>query len=349
MPDYHLVVTDNLDIPLRKKESQKNIIPRHFFVELADYLEGHIYEPDPNTGDTARRRLIHRCLNTPGPLIQLAEKVSDTCADGDVIFCIGEAIALPIAYNLKASGKSAKVVSLGHNLYRPRIYVANALWGCLDYVDLFFVYTRDAAARSPKNHLYYEQTDDYFFSPAKNKCWSRIISDKPLVVSVGLEMRDNLTLAEATESLDVEVRITAFSRDAGINPRAVPTKLPHNMSSQFYPWPDLLNLYRSADIVVVPVVPSTYAAGITSILEAAAVGKPIIATGNTALIDSVADPEIAVWVPAEDASALQEAISDLLDDPEKRARLGAQAKSIQTKHHNFDGKIEELAARLRSL
>lgn len=109
------------------------------------------------------------------------------------------------------------------------------------------------------------------------------------------------------------------------------------MSAQFYPWPDLVELYRSADLVVVPILPTNYAAGITSILEAAAIGKAIIATKNPALLGAVADPNIAIWVPPEDPSAMRSAIQDALANPDKREALGKSALEIQRKYHSFLG------------
>lgn len=352
MSQYHFVVSDKLDIPMRRAESIAGTAPRHFFIELAEQLNGCLYEPDLDTAHITGRKLIHTCLNTPDHLIALAETVSLNCANNDVVFCISEAIALPIAYALKAKGKTTKLASFGHNLYRPRITAANIVWGCRNRVDRFLVFTTHAAARSPKNRLYFEQTDDRLFAPDPDPhkiARSGVASGLPVIVSIGLEKRDNLTLAKATMNMDVDVRITAFSRDAQPDAHASPNPMPSNMSSRFYPWPDLVDLYRSADIVVVPVVPTNYAAGITSILEAAAVGRPIIATGNPALKDAVADQEIATWIPPEDAATLKETILDLLKHPATLTLMGEKAKAIQAKHHSFANRIDEVIAELAAL
>jgi hypothetical protein len=349
---YHFVVSDKLNIPTRKKESAAGVAPRHFFIELSEMLSGQIYEPDFGTDTASPKRLIHKCLNTPEHLVKLADTVSQNCANDDVIFCIGEAIALPVAYALKKKGKTTKLASFGHNLYRPRITVANILWGCLNRVDRFLVFTAAAEGRSGKNRLYFEQTDDRLFSPNPDQGNIKkpgAALEKPLIISIGLEKRDNMTLAKATVDLNVDVRITAFSRDAQPDPRASPDPMPSNMSSRFYPWRELVDLYRSADIVVVPVVPTNYAAGITSILEAAAVGRPIIATGNPALKDAVADQDIAAWVPPEDAAALRETLLNLLEHPATLASMGDKAKAIQAKHHGFASKIDEVIAELTAL
>lgn len=348
---YHVVLTDHIGLEIRKAESSKGLAPRHFLQVLAAQLDGVLYEPQPKAPLKGRRAPIHRILKTPDHLINLAQEVVANCEDEDVIFCLGEAIALPIAYELSEQKSKTKLASFGHNLYRPRIQVANSVWKCMDRVEMFFVFTEEAATKSPRNVLYYEQTDDVFFSPcdaASEKPISR--SDrKPIVVSVGLEMRDNTTLAEATRDLDLDVRITAFSKNADLQPRALPKPLPNNMTSKFYSWPELSDLYRVADIVVVPILPTSYAAGITSLLEGTATARPVIATANDALKSAVGDQGMAVWVPAENPKALRSKILEILDDDEKRQTLAQTGYKAQKKHHRFETKVTEMVKALSAL
>lgn len=61
-------------------------------------------------------------------------------------------------------------------------------------------------------------------------------------------------------------------------------------------------------------------------LEAAAAGKPIVATAMGGLRDIVADDETGLLVPAEDRAALAAALQRLAGDPQLRERLGAAAR-----------------------
>ncbi|HYI18919.1 MAG TPA: glycosyltransferase, partial [Solirubrobacteraceae bacterium] len=56
---------------------------------------------------------------------------------------------------------------------------------------------------------------------------------------------------------------------------------------------------------------------------AMACGTPVVATAVGGQIDSVVDGVTGVHVPPRDPRALAEAIAELLDRPERRARLGA--------------------------
>lgn len=81
-------------------------------------------------------------------------------------------------------------------------------------------------------------------------------------------------------------------------------------------------LYDWADLVVVPLRPNTHASGITVMLEAAALGKPMIATKVGALEDYF-DDKAASYVEPFNAEQLRDAANALVADP---ARALAQAR-----------------------
>ena len=350
MRDYHFVLSQPMDVSARRAEAARGDAPRHFFLALADRLQAQVHAPQKHVSGSVSRRLVHKILKTPDPVLALAEELAETCADDDVIFCLGEAVSLPIAHALRRRGKKTRLASFGHNLQRPRIRAADLLAGVVRRVDLFFVFTQKAVQTPDKFRLYLEQTDDAFFHAAPGPLTAaRAATERPLLVSVGLEMRDNVTLAEATQDLEADVCITAFSKDATPTGRAVPQPLPDNMTSQFYSWEALVDLYTAADIVVVPLCPTTYAAGITSILEAAATVKPVIATDTGALRNAFADPQAIEWVPADDAQALRQAIVALMQDPARARTLAARAAAAQKAHHSFQPTLEKMCHTLETL
>ncbi|WP_321782771.1 glycosyltransferase [Paraburkholderia sp. J94] len=81
-------------------------------------------------------------------------------------------------------------------------------------------------------------------------------------------------------------------------------------------------LYDWADIIVVPLRPNTHASGITVMLEAAALGKPMIVTKVGALEDYF-DENAAYYVEPFNTQQLRDAVNALVDDP---ARALAQAR-----------------------
>ncbi|MEG4149392.1 glycosyltransferase [Microcoleus sp. Pol12B5] len=84
--------------------------------------------------------------------------------------------------------------------------------------------------------------------------------------------------------------------------------MPENMSRKFYEWPDLVQLYRDADVIAVCLVDNKYAAGVQVLLEAMACKRPVVITRTQGIVDYLAAPHIAKVVDVGEAEGLREAI-----------------------------------------
>ena len=73
-----------------------------------------------------------------------------------------------------------------------------------------------------------------------------------------------------------------------------------------------------------------------SIIEAMRAGLPIIASNVGGVSESVIENETGFVVPRGDAELLRSRLAYLLDRPEERARLGAEARRIYEKNFRFD-------------
>jgi glycosyltransferase involved in cell wall biosynthesis len=89
---------------------------------------------------------------------------------------------------------------------------------------------------------------------------------------------------------------------------------------------DVRDLMAVADVVVLP---SYYREGIPRVLiEAAAMGRPLVATDVPGCREVVRDGVNGLLVPARDAVALAEAIESLLKNPKLRAEFGAASRRL---------------------
>nr|WKF56016.1 hypothetical protein HUO10_000460 [Paraburkholderia busanensis] len=97
-------------------------------------------------------------------------------------------------------------------------------------------------------------------------------------------------------------------------------------------------LYDWADLIVVPLRPNTHASGITVMLEAAAVGKPMVVTNVGALQDYFPAGE-AFYIPPFNPQALREAVDQLAASPldalrqAQAAAAGLLARDLTTQHY----------------
>jgi L-malate glycosyltransferase len=93
--------------------------------------------------------------------------------------------------------------------------------------------------------------------------------------------------------------------------------------------PDVLSLHRAFDIFIM----SSITEGLgTSLVDAMAAGKPIVATRTGGIPEVVADGETGILVAPRDHDAMAEAIVRLLNDDDLRRRMGdagrARARSL---------------------
>jgi glycosyltransferase involved in cell wall biosynthesis len=92
------------------------------------------------------------------------------------------------------------------------------------------------------------------------------------------------------------------------------------------------------------VFPSLWEGTPLTVFEALAMGKPIVATDADGLMDVLTNHQDAIIVPKRNAPALAEAIVGLIDDPARRARLGAAARITAQQYDiaTFVRKMERL-------
>ncbi len=351
MPAYHIVAATALDETKTRADIAAGERPGNFLLSLADELGATLYEP---RDDEARAPgfMENHLLRSPRKILALADRVADAAADEDVVFTIAEGVGLAIAANFLRSGKKTRLAVFAHNIVRPRMHLTMLATPWFQRIDRLYSISpqmvETAKRRLPtmtdRIVAVPEQTDETFFSPGPAEPNAR-----PLIVGVGLEQRDYRTLAAAIDGLDADIRISAFSKDARQQRESMPDAMPANMDARFYEWRDLAQLYRNADIVVAPLLPNNYAAGITTLLEAASAGRPVIASRTVGIEGVFADPGAVVWTPPQDAAALRAAIEALLKDPARRESLGQRARAAFIASHSKARRVREMADDLRSL
>ncbi|MEA3132021.1 MAG: hypothetical protein QOF46_3816 [Paraburkholderia sp.] len=144
---------------------------------------------------------------------------------------------------------------------------------------------------------------------------------------------------------DWETLIKAFGNDARYTVklatrRRIPASLraPNVEIALFSGIKKQHELYDWADLVVVPLRPNSHASGITVMLEAAAVGKPMVVTNVGALQDYFPAGEVA-YIPPFDPQALRETVDRLAASPldalrqAQAAAAGLLSRDLTTRNY----------------
>lgn len=269
------------------------------------------------------------------PLVRYARKAGKDAAlamhgflrrkQYDAIFSNGENVSIPLALLFKSVRRRPGHVLIGHHLSPPKKKrLLRALHSQMDAVFLYAATQEEYAVKTlgipaAKLYLIPFHADHHFYRPIPAET-------RNMICSAGLEWRDYLTLLEAVKGLDVEVRLAAASPWSKHKNETENRELPANVSARRYEYHQLRDLYAAARFVVVPLYENDFQAGVTTILEAMAMGKAVIATRTTGQQDVIEDGHNGIYVPPGDPGAMRTAIERLLKDPEEAARLGANAR-----------------------
>src|SRR5262249_48216839 len=105
-----------------------------------------------------------------------------------------------------------------------------------------------------------------------------------------------------------------------------PHDLPSNVIVRRYTQFELRQLYALSHFVVMPLHPVPFQAGVTTLLEAMAMGKAVICTRTPGQTDVVEEGKTGVYVEPHDAAALRAAIQCLLADTARAKALGQRGR-----------------------
>jgi glycosyltransferase involved in cell wall biosynthesis len=176
---------------------------------------------------------------------------------------------------------------------------------------------------------------------------------QPLILAIGKTYRDYPTLLKAIAPLNCQLKICCFAT-AGIQSAL---ELPVNAACYdgALPWQQVLQEYRKAYAIAIPLAEypakPKNAVGLTTLLEAMAMGKPVIMTRND-LSHYVVDIEaegIGLWVKTGDIQGWETALQYLLTNPDVAATMGKKARQLAEQKMNLEVFSQKVATVLKQV
>lgn len=184
--------------------------------------------------------------------------------------------------------------------------------------------------------------NDFAFVPMPTEGKIKVIFTGRMIEEKGI-----LILIDAAEKLRKEFEDSVeFLLVGGLypNPKALTEEdIESRCDGKYISWlgyrNDVKELLTSSSIVAFP---SYYREGLPkSLIEANAIGRPIITTNSIGCKDTVEDGVNGFLIPIKDSDALAEKLRILLKDPELRAKMGKEARKIAERDFSLSNVIEK--------
>lgn len=291
---------------------------------------------------------VRLALKAGGPDAALAFMGFQRRRDYAAIFTNGENVGIPLALLLGGVSHPPRHVTIGHRLSTGKKQLFFTKLNVQRRMDTIFLYAeaqqewavKQLGIVPEKIRLIPFHADAGFYRPLPDG------SVNPnQICAAGLEWRDYPTLIEAVSAMpDLQVKLAAASPWSKHENETANRTLPPNVDARRYSYAELRRLYAESAFVVVPLKETDFQAGVTTILEAMAMGKAVIATRTTGQTDVITDGENGLSVAPGDAAGWRDAISRLRGDAALRERLGQNARRWIEENATLDLWAERVAA-----
>lgn len=258
-------------------------------------------------------------------------QVSQRLSQYNVVLSASEKTALPLSMLLTLNRQSVPHVVISHHLSsnnKSYLFQIWKLYKSFDHIICVSKAQADFAIQKlefpvSKVHFIYDKVDHHFFRPMEDE-------PEDYILAVGQEQRDYRTLQKALAGTGIKLIVVASSHWSTYRLPVFGDKYTQIVKN--IPYTLLRSLYARARLVVIPLNCVDYAAGANSILEAMAMGKPVIVSHTAGINEYIVDGETGVFVKPGDSTVLREKILSLWSDFPAQKQLGANArKAIETK------------------
>jgi glycosyltransferase involved in cell wall biosynthesis len=273
----------------------------------------------------------------------------------ELVVSMSERIAVPLALFLN---KKVKHITFFLNPFSPKwLFVIKAIkiYQRLDKIITPSQAEADALQQelnlpSGKIQALHFCVDTKFFSEAKESYPS---IQGEYIFSQGLASRDYPTLIRAMQELKhIECHISAVSAWDQNSTNFGGLPIPDNVIIKQYDHPHIIReALAKSRFSVIPIYPDVgmWCTGATSVLQAQAMGKPIVVTKLAGIAEYLQDRETGFLIKGENHKHMAETIALLWENPMKAKKMGRCGQTWVRENFSFGQWMNKMSQLLESV
>lgn len=174
------------------------------------------------------------------------------------------------------------------------------------------------------------------------------------VIAAGRTGRDFYTFGLAASQTNAQAQIICLERDAS----PAFQKFSNNVQVSIQPnqgfmkYPELLEIYAKARVLAIPLFLGKSLSGLTSLMDALGMGKPVIMTKHPLIDIDIEAQGIGKWVEPGDIQGWKDAIQFFEDNEDEAVLMGQRARNLVNTGFNslnFANQIMDIFENILSL
>lgn len=205
---------------------------------------------------------------------------------------------------------------------------------------------KSAKARKECMHMVHWGADlDYYDSLMQEMANEE---PEPTFITTGQELRDMPTLVNAFDKTDAQLDIYVSRRYLGNDYTHIFSELTLNNNIhlnyiQGLAFREMSKKVNRASCVVICCQESNYTVGLTTVVEALALGKPIICTRNPQMPMDIEKEGCGIWVEVGDVDGWVKAINYINSNPDKAKEMGEKGRRLAERLYNISHCTDDMA------
>jgi len=264
------------------------------------------------------------------------------CHEYDVVLTHGENVGLPFALLISTLSRRPRHVTTAYYFTGKRNFLWYRALGAHRSIDKIFTLARRQyevgreRLRISEDKLVHVEACGFIDAKFFGTAMAQAVNERQ-ICSAGREFRDYGTLLRAVATLpDIKLKIDPSSPWSLHKSEVEGLSIPPNAEICRMEMGAVRNLYAESAVVVIPLYDNPIGAGMTTVAEVMAMGKPAIVTSpkdnGFAGRPDIIDGENFLAVDVGDVAGMRSAIERLMNDGELRRRIGANARKWAEKH-----------------